>query len=76
MTEPVPQRDVAAIARASGYERHGTTFLGGSFTACICPKKPCGGVAGDDERPGCPEHRRQPAQLWHWAAECPGAAGL
>jgi hypothetical protein len=69
------QRDVEAVARASGYERHGTTFLGGSFAACICPKQACGGVAGDEERPGCPEHRRTPAQLWHWAAECPGQAG-
>lgn len=63
-------RDVEAIARASGYERHGTTFLGGSFASCICPKKACGGVA--DEDPLCPEHSRTPTQLWHWAAECPG----
>lgn len=69
------QRDVAAIARASNYEKHGTTFLGGSFTACICPKQACGGVHENDERPDCPEHRRTPVQLWHWVAECPGAAG-
>lgn len=70
-----PVRDVEEIARASGYERHGETFLGGSFVACICPKAPCGGVASDAERPDCPEHRRTPAQLWHWAAECPGLPG-
>jgi len=69
------ERDVEAIARASGYERHGTTFLGGSFTTCTCPKKACGGVAEDLQRRDCPEHRREPAQLWHWAAECPGGAG-
>lgn len=68
-------RDVEAVIRASNYVRHGTTFLGGSFTACLCPKEPCGGVACGSEREGCPEHRRNPAQLWHWAAECPGAAG-
>jgi hypothetical protein len=67
-------RNVEEIARASQYEKHGTTFLGGSFRACICPKSPCGGVATADERPGCPEHDRDPAQLWHWAAECPGQA--
>jgi hypothetical protein len=69
------ERDVAAIARASGYEQHGTNFLGGSFTACTCPKQACGGVAGDKQRSDCPEHRREPAQLWHWAAECPGPHG-
>jgi hypothetical protein len=69
-----PVRNVEEIARASGYERHGTTFLGGSFTACSCPEAPCGGVAEDAERLDCPEHRRTPAQLWHWAAECPGHA--
>lgn len=67
-------RDVEAIARASHYERHGTTFLGGSFAACICPKAPCGGVACAAQRGDCPEHRLEPAQLWHWAAECPGLA--
>jgi hypothetical protein len=67
-------RDVEAIARLSNYEKHGTTFLGGSFTACTCPKKPCGGVACGEEDPVCPEHSREPAQLWHWAAECPGTA--
>ncbi len=65
-------RDVQEIARASGYRRHGTTFLGGSFAACVCPKETCGGVDGDAERADCPEHRRTPAQLWHWASECPG----
>jgi hypothetical protein len=68
-------RNVEAIARASNYEKHGTTFLGGSFAACTCPKKPCGGVSGDQERADCPEHRRTPAQLWHWAVECPGGSG-
>lgn len=68
-------RDVEAIARASGYVRHGTTFLGGSFVGCLCPKQLCGGVSCDEERPDCPEHRRTPVQLWHWAAECPGTAG-
>lgn len=66
-------RDMEAIARESGYVKHGTTFLGGSFATCICPKTACGGVSDDDERMDCPEHRRTPAQLWHWAAECPGA---
>jgi hypothetical protein len=64
-------RDVEAVARASGYERHGTTFLGGSFASCTCPKEPCGGVSGDRHRADCPEHRGEPAQVWHWAAECP-----
>jgi hypothetical protein len=68
------ERDVEAVARASGYVRHGTTFLGGSFTTCTCPKAACGGVAEDGQRPDCPEHRREPAQLWHWAAECPAPA--
>ena len=67
------ERNVEEIAHASGYERHGTTFLGGSFASCTCPKKECGGVAADEERDDCPEHRREHAQLWHWAAECPGA---
>ena len=40
-------RNVEEIARASGYVKHGTTFLGGSFAACICPKQPCGGVSED-----------------------------
>jgi hypothetical protein len=66
-------RDVEAIARASGYVKHGTTDLGGSFPECTCPKQACGGVACDDQRPSCPEHRRDPVQRWHWAAECPGA---
>ncbi|MFE9491421.1 hypothetical protein ACFYNF_34125 [Streptomyces sp. NPDC006641] len=65
-------RDVAAIAKASNYEKHGTTFLGGSFTGCICPRAPCGGVAESSERMDCPHHRKAPAQLWHWVTECPG----
>lgn len=71
-----PVRDVEEIARASGYEKHGTNLFGGSFAACVCPKELCGGVAGEREVDGCPEHRRTPAQLWHWAAECPGGAGV
>jgi hypothetical protein len=70
------ERDVVAIARASNYRKHGTTFLGGSFVTCVCPKAACGGVDSDDERSDCPEHRRTPAQMWHWAAECPGLPGL
>jgi hypothetical protein len=66
------ERDVAAIAQASGYEQHGTTFLGGMFRECICPKEPCGGVASERERGHCPHHGKTPAQRWHWAAECPG----
>lgn len=27
-------------------------------------------MAQGTERDGCPEHRRSPTQLWHWAAEC------
>lgn len=69
------ERDVEAIARASGYEKHGTTLLGGSFASCLCPKKGCGGVASAEERDDCPHHRKVPAQLWHWAAECPGGSG-
>lgn len=69
------ERNVEAIARASGYVKHGTTFLGGSFAACTCPKEPCGGVSDDRQRPYCPEHRQEPVQLWHWAAECPGRSG-
>lgn len=65
-------RDVEAVIRASNYVRHGTSHLGGSFPTCACPKMPCGGVAADDERGDCPEHSRNPGQLWHWAAECPG----
>ena len=69
-------RDVQAIIEASNYVRHGTTMLGGSFATCTCPKAPCGGVTESAESNDCPEHRRNPAQLWHWAAECPhlGAA--
>lgn len=69
------ERNVEAIARISGYERHGTTDLGGSFADCLCPKQRCGGVTeGDQGLVDCPEHRREPAQLWHWAAECPGGS--
>lgn len=64
-------RNVEGIARASNYEKHGTTFLGGSFKSCTCPKEPCGGVSREQD--GCPEHDRNPTQLWHWSAECPGA---
>ncbi|MFD0555411.1 hypothetical protein ACFQ0X_44135 [Streptomyces rectiviolaceus] len=67
------ERDVEAIARASHYVKHGTTHLGGTFKTCICPRQPCGGVSGDDERDDCPDHRRTPNQLWHWATECPGS---
>lgn len=67
-------RDVERIARASRYEMHGTTFQGGSFASCICPKKSCGGVASAEERGDCPHHKKAPTQLWHWAAECPGLA--
>lgn len=69
------ERNVEAIAQASGYVKHGTTFLGGSFRACVCPKQECGGVADGSERQDCPEHRRTPTQLWHWAVECPGRNG-
>lgn len=64
-------RDVQAIIKASGYERHGRPYGGSAFRACTCPKADCGAVAADSERDDCPEHRRSPAQLWHWAAECP-----
>ena len=76
MTDPMAKpRNVEDVARASSYRKHGTTLLGGSFAACSCPKAPCGGVDEDAERSDCPEHRRAPVQLWHWAAECPGTAG-
>ncbi|MEU2311501.1 bifunctional DNA primase/polymerase [Streptomyces albidoflavus] len=64
-------RDIQAVIEASDYQRHGT--LTGSFlsrAACICPKTPCGGVASDTEDTNCPEHQLNPAQHWHWAAEC------
>lgn len=64
-------RNVQAVVEASGYMRHGTTMLGGSFATCTCPKTRCGGVDEGTERDECPEHRWPPAQLWHWAAECP-----
>jgi hypothetical protein len=66
-------RDIDAIIKASGYEQHGTTFQGGMFAECTCPKAPCGGVASAAEREDCLHHRKTPTQLWHWAAECPGA---
>lgn len=69
----VGERDVEAIARTSHYGKHGTTHLGGSLPACICPRQPCGGVSDGDERELCPEHSRNPNQRWHWAAECPGS---
>jgi hypothetical protein len=65
-----PERDVEAIAAASKFIKHATTPMGGSYKRCICPKEPCGGVA--HERTGCPEHDKNPCQVWHWAAECPG----
>lgn len=64
-------RDVQAVIAASGYERHGRPYGGGAFRACTCPKAGCGAIVGDSEREDCPEHHRNPAQLWHWAAECP-----
>lgn len=66
------QRDVYSIIRASNYVRHGTTTLGGSFSTCSCPKQACGGVAEADQHQHCPDHSKDPAQSWHWAAECPG----
>lgn len=69
-------QDVEAVGQASNYVRHGTTFLGGSFAACFCPKQACGGVAEGEQDPYCPEHSREPTQRWHWAAECPSAAGV
>ncbi len=73
MTGPSPARDIEAIARASRYVKHGAiTHRGGSFPDCLCPKAACGGVADNQEHPDCPEHTRVPAQVWHWASECPG----
>ncbi|MFJ2202468.1 hypothetical protein [Streptomyces violaceusniger] len=69
-------RDVNAVIQASNYARHGTNHWGGTFETCVCPQQPCGGVATDDEREDCPEHSRNPNQLWHWAAECPGAPNV
>ncbi|MER5503143.1 hypothetical protein ABT096_39045 [Streptomyces sp. NPDC002561] len=66
-------RDVQAVMEASGYVRHGGVMArGGSYDSCICPKAPCGGVATGTEHADCPEHALNPAQVWHWAAECPG----
>ncbi|MFV8133207.1 bifunctional DNA primase/polymerase [Streptomyces syringium] len=64
-------RDVQAVITASGSVRHGRPLGGSSFRVCTCPKAGCGGVADGSERDDCPEHRRTPAQLWHWSAECP-----
>ncbi|MFH8813041.1 hypothetical protein ACH4GZ_38580 [Streptomyces hygroscopicus] len=68
-------RDIQA-ASTSGTVRHGTTMLGGAFTGCTCPKVRCGGVAAGTERGDCSEHRRNPAQLWHWDTECPVPTAL
>ncbi|MFF0747356.1 helix-turn-helix transcriptional regulator [Streptomyces sp. NPDC004111] len=65
----LPPRDVDAIAAASRYVKHGTAPAGGAYPGCVCPKEPCGGVT--TPQAGCPEHDREPVQLWHWAAECP-----
>ncbi|RMI39727.1 hypothetical protein [Streptomyces triticirhizae] len=64
--------DIEAVIAASGGVQHGTTFWGGSWATCTCPKTPCGGVAGGAERDDCPDHGRgrTPTQLWHWAAQC------
>jgi hypothetical protein len=67
----VNDRDVQAVIAASGYARHGRPHGGSAFRACTCPKVGCGAVADGSERDDCPEHRRNPAQLWHWSAECP-----
>ncbi|MFD9007129.1 bifunctional DNA primase/polymerase [Streptomyces sp. NPDC059582] len=64
-------RDVQAVITASGYERHGRPYGGAAFRACTCPKVGCGAVASGSELDDCPEHRLNPAQLWHWSAECP-----
>lgn len=65
-------RDVQAVIEASDYVRHGgVTRHGGSYSACICPKVACGAVASGGERNDCPEHNLNPAQYWHWSAECP-----
>ncbi|MCX4851979.1 hypothetical protein [Streptomyces sp. NBC_00893] len=74
--DEAPVRDVRAIMEASGYMRHGGVMArGGSYDSCICPKALCGGVATGTERADCPEHALNPAQVWHWAAECPGNGG-
>lgn len=73
MDNTTPGRDIQAIMEASDYVQHGTfTMHGGSRSACICPKVPCGGVANDTEADGCPEHDLTPLRYQHWAAECPG----
>lgn len=68
------QRNVAAIAAVSEYQLHYLSPAGGSFPQCVCPKQRCGGVADYDYRLDCPEHRLEPVQKRHWAAECPGGA--
>lgn len=73
MSEAAPTRDIQAVMEASDYIQHGCfTMFGGSRSACICPKAPCGGVAGGTENYDCPEHEINPAQYSHWASECPG----
>lgn len=69
----MPGEDTPDIIRASNYVRHGQPVFGDSFRACTCPKEPCGGVVPDREDDRCPEHRRTPAQRWHWAAACPAS---
>jgi bifunctional DNA primase/polymerase-like protein len=64
-------RDVQAIIDASAHALHGWPHVGRSFTDCTCPRTRCGGVAGGTERDDCPSHRVNPAQRWHWAADCP-----
>ncbi|MFE3152566.1 hypothetical protein ACFXJ6_38960 [Streptomyces sp. NPDC059218] len=73
--DEAPVRDVRAIMEASAYVRHGGVMArGGSYDSCICPKALCGGVATGTEHADCPEHALNPAQVWHWAAECPGTS--
>jgi hypothetical protein len=50
--------------------RHGKTLLGDNFRDCTCAVQPCGGVAEEDMRPGCPEHDRNPVLAWHRAEAC------
>ena len=48
------------------------------FPALACPRRGSSRPdrrAEDDQDRCCPEHSREPVQRWHWAAECPGAAG-
>ncbi|TDT93303.1 bifunctional DNA primase/polymerase-like protein [Streptomyces sp. 846.5] len=64
-------RDVPAVIAASGYTRHGRSHVGTTFSDCTCPRVSCGGVAGGTEREDCPAHQVNPAQRWHWSANCP-----